>query len=152
MYVLLFTSHLDKLNRLKRITWIWQFNVYDMIKVQCLFCVHQELHIYYWSETCICIHHELHVLYIININKQDITYLKDDLTCEKTVYSINNETSNLFQSSVITFQPKHWIPDDTFGISVLLQFWDVKFCSNSFTHACHFYFESVFKCLLLCHA
>ena len=46
---------------------------------------------------------ELHILYIININKQDITYLKDDLTCKKIVYFINNETSNLFKSSVITF-------------------------------------------------
>ena len=92
--------------------------------------------------------YELHILYIINIKQQDITYLKNDLTCEKIVYSINNETSNLFQSSVITFQPKHWIPDDTFGISVLLQFWDVKFCSNSFTQACHFYFSYMYLCTI----
>ena len=36
-------------------------------------------------KTGICIHQQLHILYIININKQDITYLKDDLTCAKVI-------------------------------------------------------------------
>ena len=69
--------------------------------------------------------YELHILYIINNNKQDIPYSKNDLTCEKIVYSINNKCSNLFQSSVITFHlnvVKYYNVFETWNIASYLCF------------------------------